>query len=90
VLDGYVTWLRGLKAQDLLEVDSLKPLVNGNQLSKALEEKPGPWMKKALEIVIEWQLRNPKADDAEEAIAEVRRRTEEIGLVQNTHGVRNG
>lgn len=80
MLDGYVSWLQGLKAQDLLEVDSLKPLVNGNQLSKALEEKPGPWMKKALEVVIEWQLRNPNIDDAEEAIAEVRRRKQELGL----------
>ncbi len=81
VLNGYATWLQGLKAQDLLEVDSLKPLVNGNQLSKALEKKPGPWMTKALEVVIEWQLRNPKSDDAEEAIAEVRRWKEEIGLL---------
>lgn len=81
VLDGYATWLQALEAQDLLEVDSLKPLVNGNQLSKALEEKPGPWMMRALEVVIEWQLRNPKSMDAEEAIAEVRRRKEEIGLV---------
>jgi len=81
VLNGYATWLQGLKAQDLLEVDSLKPLVNGNQLSKALEEKPGPWMTKALEVVIEWQLRTPESDDAEEAIAEVRRRKEGIGLI---------
>jgi tRNA nucleotidyltransferase (CCA-adding enzyme) len=81
VLNGYATWLQGLKAQDLLEVDSLKSLVNGTQLSKALKAKPGPWMTKALEVVIEWQLRNPKSDDAEEAIAEVRRRKEEIGLV---------
>ncbi len=81
VLNGYATWLQGLKAQDLLEVDSLKSLVNGTQLSKTLKAKPGPWMTKALEVVIEWQLRNPKSDDAEEAIAEVRRRKEEIGLV---------
>lgn len=37
-------------------------------------------MKKALEIIIEWQLRNPKTDDPGEAIAEVRRRKDEIGL----------
>ena len=37
-------------------------------------------MKKALDIVIEWQLRNPTATEPDEAIAEVARRKEEVGL----------
>lgn len=37
----FATWLQKLEAQELLEVDFLKPIVNGNQLSKALNEKPG-------------------------------------------------
>ena len=66
---------------DLLDVASLKPIVNGRQLCDAFGAGNGPWVKKALDFVIEWQLRNPDEIDAENAIEEVRRRKEEIGLL---------
>jgi tRNA nucleotidyltransferase (CCA-adding enzyme) len=40
-----------------------KPLLDGTTLAKALETKPGPWMKEALDVVMAWQLRNPEATD---------------------------
>ena len=80
ILLGYSTWLLGLEAHELLDVHLLEPIVKGDQLASALNEKPGPWMKKALDLVIEWQLRNPSACNPEEAIAEVKRRKDEIGL----------
>lgn len=80
VLDGYACWLSNLQMLDLLDVDRLKPIVNGNQLSNALGIKSGPWMKKALDIAMEWQLRNPEATDPAGGIAEVMERKGELGV----------
>ncbi|KAL8789282.1 MAG: hypothetical protein Q9213_001205 [Squamulea squamosa] len=80
LLRGYADWLSGLKELDLLEAYQLKPLVTGDKLAKALQAKPGPWMSKALEMVVAWQLRNPEESDPEAAISEVRERKRELGL----------
>ncbi|KAL8682097.1 MAG: hypothetical protein Q9186_001802 [Xanthomendoza sp. 1 TL-2023] len=80
LLEGYAAWLSELEYMDLLEVYQLKPLITGDRLAKALEEKPGPWMTKALEMVVAWQLRNPDESDAEAAISEVREKKKELGL----------
>ena len=80
VLDGYARWLSNLQALNLLQVDRLKPIVNGNQLSEALGTESGPWMKKALDIAMEWQLRNPEETDPAGGIAEVIERKGELGI----------
>ena len=54
--------------------------MHGNQLSKALGVKSGPWMKKALDITMEWQLRNADQTDTAGAIAEVIARKQELGI----------
>lgn len=79
-LDGYATWLSDLQSLDLLDADQVKPMVHGNQLTKALGAKSGPWMSKALDITMEWQLRNPEETDPAGAIAEVVERKRELGL----------
>jgi len=79
-LQQYASWLSELQSLDLLDVDHLKPLVNGNQLSQALGVKSGPWMKKALDIAMDWQLRNPDETDPAGGIAEVKERKKELGL----------
>jgi len=81
ILSGYVSWLSHLRDLDLLDVDQLKPIVNGNLLSEALgKPKAGPWMKKAVDIAMEWQLRNPEETDPAGGIAEVVERKKELGL----------
>ena len=80
ILDGYALWLSNLQALNLLEVDRLKPIVNGNQLSEALGIKSGRWTKKALDIAMGWQLRNPEETDPAGGIAEVVERKEELGI----------
>ncbi|KAL8814309.1 MAG: hypothetical protein Q9223_006458 [Gallowayella weberi] len=80
LLEGYAAWLSEIEDMGLLEVYQLKPLITGDKLAKALEEKPGPWMTKALEIVVAWQLRNPDESDAEAAISQVRGKKKELGL----------
>lgn len=59
--------------QDLKITDAytLKPLLDGKALAKALNTPPGPWMKEALEVVMAWQLRNPDVKDPQQAIGEV-------------------
>lgn len=64
---SYIEWV------DLLDVTSMKPMLDGKQLCKVLGEKPGPWMKPALDILLQYQLRNPEETEAGEAIEEVRR-----------------
>ncbi|KAL8726395.1 MAG: hypothetical protein Q9166_006746 [cf. Caloplaca sp. 2 TL-2023] len=81
LLEGYASWLSTLKDFDLLEAYQLKPLVTGHELAKAFDAKPGPWMSKALEMVIGWQLRNRDESDPHAAIAEVKERKNELGLV---------
>ena len=80
LLKEYATWLSRMQELDLLEAHSLIPLVKGDQLSKALDTRTGPWMKAAMDMAMEWQLRNPEATDPSEGIAEVVRRKEELGL----------
>ncbi|KAL8691502.1 MAG: hypothetical protein Q9218_003288 [Villophora microphyllina] len=82
LLKSYATWLSTLKDLELLEVYQLKPLLTGNKLSEALGEKPGPWMSKALEMVVAWQLRNPDEKDPEAAVAEVMSRKKDLA-----HGI---
>ncbi|KAL9124285.1 MAG: hypothetical protein Q9217_006371 [Psora testacea] len=77
----YADWLAVLRSLDLLDVDSLKPIVNGNQISKALGGgKQGPWMKKAMDIAMEWQLRNPEETNPAGGIEEVVSRKKELCL----------
>ena len=80
MLDGYARWLSNLEALNLLDVDLLKPIVNGNQLSEALGIKNGLWTKRALDIAMEWQLRNPEETDPAGGIAEVVERKWELGI----------
>ena len=79
-MNGYATWLSDLKSLNLLDVDQLKPIINGKSLVNALGTKHGPWMKKALDIAMEWQLRNPEETDAAGGIAEVVERKKELGI----------
>ena len=66
---------------DLLDADKIIPIVKGDQLSTALGGiKTGPWLKKALEIAMEWQLLHPEEKDAAGGIAEVVARKQELGL----------
>ncbi|KAL9637365.1 MAG: hypothetical protein Q9164_002230 [Protoblastenia rupestris] len=80
-LDAYATWLKELQLLNLLNVDSLKPIVNGNEISKALGSgRGGPWMKKAMNIAMDWQLRNPEQNDPTGGIEEVVDRKRELGF----------
>lgn len=68
--------MQQLSELDLLNAYTLKPLLDGKALAKALDTPPGPWMKEALDVVMAWQLRNPGVTDSQEAIEAVRKSRE--------------
>lgn len=72
LLKSYAAFLDRATELDLLDVDTFRSLLKGTDLAKALNTKPGPWMKGALDIVMAWQLRNPDATDPAEAIEAVK------------------
>ena len=72
VLQDYYRFMEHIERLDLMEVNTLRPIIDGNHLCKELNLKPGPWMKGALDIVMAWQLRNPgKENDKRAAVEEV-------------------
>nr|POE71933.1 uncharacterized protein CFP56_11809 [Quercus suber] len=74
----YDAFLQHVNSLDLLEAYTLKPLIDGTSLAKALDTAPGPWMKDALEVVMAWQLRNPGVTDSTQAVAEVKQAQGEL------------
>lgn len=68
------TFIDHLESMNVMDAASLKSIIDGTHLSKALGVKPGIWMKPALDVCMEWQLRNPGMTDPEGAIEEVRKR----------------
>jgi hypothetical protein len=71
ILKLYSAFVSKVDKLDLLEAYNLKPLIDGTALMKALDAPPGPWMKSALDVVIEWQLRHPEISDPATVIAEL-------------------
>lgn len=75
------SFLDHLHTLNLMDAPSIKPLVDGRRLLQILDiKKPGRWMASALDICMAWQLRNPEGADPAEAIEEVRKRKEELGI----------
>lgn len=59
VMQHYQSLLEYIKDQGLLDVAEMKPLVDGMVILKALQRKPGPWMRDAVQEVVRWQLDHP-------------------------------
>ncbi|KAH6660737.1 hypothetical protein BKA67DRAFT_511430 [Truncatella angustata] len=77
---GWQSFLDHLQGLDVMEAPTLKRIIDGKQLAKALGAKPGIWMAKALDICVAWQLRNPNATDPTGAIEEVRSKKDEYNF----------
>ncbi|EGE81284.1 Poly(A) polymerase [Blastomyces dermatitidis ATCC 18188] len=86
VFHNYEKLLSYIENTNLLDVCSLRSPINGRDIINALGVKTGPWMSKAVDMVIEWQLRNPDEASKEAAINEVLRRKDELGLNSKTMG----
>lgn len=79
MVEEYNQFLSYILDNDLEDVYDLKPILNGDDIKKTFNAKPGPWMSKATALVIEWQLLHPESD-REAALEEITRRREELGL----------
>ena len=79
-LRDYAALVECIRNLDLLEVYSCRPLMDGRQLATALDMKPGPWTRDALEVVMAWQLRNPDVQDTTAAVEEVKRHRDQLKL----------
>lgn len=71
-LSAFTSFLEYVQELNLLDAYSLKPILDGKALTKALGVPTGPWMKDALDVVMRWQLRNPGSKETSEAIEQVR------------------
>ncbi|KAK4221629.1 putative mitochondrial precursor of tRNA nucleotidyltransferase [Podospora fimiseda] len=80
VLVEWQQFLDHLVELDVMNVPSLKRLIDGKQLSEALGVKPGKWTGEALEVVMAWQLINPGVEDPAGAVEEVRKRKDELRI----------
>ena len=80
VIKTYDRFLSYIVDNGLEEACDLKPIVNGSELIRSLGAKPGPWMSKALEMVVNWQLLHPELTEKEMALQEVSQRKSDLGL----------
>jgi hypothetical protein len=80
VLLEWQRFLDHLVELDVVNVTSIKRLVDGKILAAGLGVKPGKWTGAALDVALAWQLRNPGVNDPAGAIDEVRKRSEELGI----------
>ncbi|KAH8594489.1 hypothetical protein B0O99DRAFT_625062 [Bisporella sp. PMI_857] len=77
-LSDWQNFLDHLEKLELMDVATERYPLTGNDLTKALNQKPGIWVQKALDICMRWQLRNPGNKNISEAIEEVRKQLEEL------------
>ncbi|BCS19829.1 tRNA adenylyltransferase [Aspergillus puulaauensis] len=68
VVQSYDKFLSYIVEQDLQDVCELKPIVNGGEVMSAIPAKKGPWVSKALELAIQWQLLHPEIQDKQKAL----------------------
>jgi tRNA nucleotidyltransferase/poly(A) polymerase len=72
ILSEYITFISHIVSLNILDAHTFKPIIDGTTLARALDTRPGPWMKGALDIVMAWQLRNPSITAPAAAIEEVK------------------
>ncbi|KAL4968299.1 tRNA adenylyltransferase [Aspergillus stella-maris] len=78
VLQGYNQFLSYIVEKGLEDVCELKPIVNGGEIMGAFGGKKGPWLSKALEFTIRWQLLHPDIQDKQKALDDLLGRREDL------------
>jgi len=80
VLSEWQRFLDHLFELDVMDAPSIKRLIDGRELAKALGVKPGKWTGDALDVALRWQLRNPGVTDPAGAVEDVRSKKEELRI----------
>lgn len=68
VVDQYHKFLTYIVDNDLEEVCTMKPIVNGGEIMEAIAMRKGPWMSRAQEEIVKWQLLHPDITDKQKAL----------------------
>ena len=68
VFKDYTSWLSAIQCLNIEDAYELKHIIDGGRLKELCSSEGGPWMKEAMDLVMEWQLRNP--DDPQIASCE--------------------
>lgn len=82
VFNSYEAFLSRVVEMDLVDVHNLRPLVNGKEICAELGVPSGPWMSKALGVVIDWQLLHPGLTEKKLVFEEIQNKRNEIGWDQ--------
>lgn len=77
ILVQYEQLLQAIERLELTSVKDTKPIIDGKLISKALQRKPGPWMRDIAPEVMRWQLDNPTGT-AEECLEYIRTKCNEL------------
>ncbi|PBP16827.1 poly A polymerase head domain-containing protein [Diplocarpon rosae] len=81
IVSEWAEFITHLNRMQVMDAPSFKSIIDGKELCKELGGiKPGAWMKPALDMVMEWQLRNPGVQDYQEVIEGLKRRSEELKI----------
>ncbi|KAL9089723.1 MAG: hypothetical protein Q9159_002370 [Coniocarpon cinnabarinum] len=78
VISEFITFVRHISKLELLDAPNFKPVIDGKTLAKELNTRPGPWMKSALDEIMQWQLRNPGHATPESALEAIRSKHGEL------------
>ncbi|KAH7309664.1 hypothetical protein B0I35DRAFT_440426 [Stachybotrys elegans] len=65
ILQKYESFLQTAKRLHLLDVVSVRPIINGTTIIKLLGSKGGPWLAGAMEKLVAWQLDHTEAGEEE-------------------------
>ena len=74
----YAAWLTQARDLGIFDAYALQPLLDGRQLQKIFDAKPGKWIVGATQVVLEWQFLHPESNDIEAVTFEVLRRRSEF------------
>ncbi|KAJ7596771.1 hypothetical protein C8J56DRAFT_1041030 [Mycena floridula] len=64
VIQTYNAFVARVEELGLSDVADARPLLNGGEVAKQLDRKPGPWTGQVLNQVMEWQLTHPEGTKA--------------------------
>ncbi|OJJ51248.1 hypothetical protein ASPZODRAFT_55687 [Penicilliopsis zonata CBS 506.65] len=71
VVGQYDKFLSYIVENNLEDVCDMKPIVNGGEILEALQGRKGPWMARAQDMVVHWQLLHPEITDKKQALDEL-------------------
>ncbi|KAG9243774.1 tRNA nucleotidyltransferas-like protein [Calycina marina] len=78
LIQGWQKFLDHIEKMELMDVATEKYPLTGKDLQKALNEKPGIWVGKALDVCMRWRLKYPTSQNLGEAIEDVKSQLSEL------------